>query len=147
MPTTKERKNIRSDINYSTRKAYSLFLKETGRKDITFEMFQSVPVKVHHKMIQKVFSQSYYIRIPKLGVLKLLKIKPVTTSNGRVDWNLFKKTGVVAYHRNTHTQGYMYKVHLYTYGKKYPMMTCFHFKLSREFSKQLAQLIFKNKIK
>jgi hypothetical protein len=147
MPTTKERKNISSDVNYSTQKAYRLFQKETGRKDITYEMFVGIPPKVHSKMIKKIFSQSYYIRIPKLGVLKLLKIKPVTTSNGRVDWNLFKKTGTVAYHRNTHSQGFMYKVHLYTYGKKYPMLTCFHFKLAREHSKQLAQLIFKNKIK
>lgn len=147
MPVVKERKNISSDVNYSNKKAYGLFIKETGRKDITFKMFSGIPEKVHHKMIQKIFTQSYYIRIPKLGVLKLLKIKPVTNSSGRVDWNLFKKTGTIAYHRNTHTQGYMYKVHLYTYGKKYPMLTCFHFKLSRDFSKQLAQLIFKNKIK
>ena len=118
MPITKERKNISSDVNYSTQKAYRLFQKETGRRDITHEMFVGIPPKVHSKMIKKIFSQSYYIRIPKLGVLKLLKIKPVTTSNGRVDWDLFKKTGTVAYHRNTHSQGFMYKVHLYTYGKK-----------------------------
>jgi hypothetical protein len=147
MTIEKERKNISSDINYSTQKAYKQFLKETGREDITYEMFSGVPPKVHAKMIQKIFTQSYYIRIPKLGVLKLLKIKPVTNSSGRVDWNYFKKTGTIAYHRNTHTKGFMYKVHLYTYGKKYPMLTCFHFKLSRDFSKQLAQLIFKNKIK
>lgn len=144
---TTPRNNLVSDVNYSTNTAYRKFIKETGRTDISFETFSKVPEVVHGKMFDKVVTQSYYIRIPKLGVLKLLKVKPVSKSYSRVDWNLYNKTGTLAYHRNAHTQGYMFKIHLYTYGKKYPMLSCFHFNLARNHRRSLAKLILSNKIK
>ena len=143
----KQRKRLASDINYSTSEHYREFIKETGRKDITYKMFSQIPSLVHGRMIEKLYTQSYFIRIPELGSLKLLKVKPITTGEARIDWNYFNKTGERVLRRNSHTNGYMFKFHLYTYGKKHPIYNCFHFYPNRTHKRNMAKLIFQNKIK
>jgi len=146
-PKQKQRKRLASDINCSNKKYYNKFIKETGRTDITYKMFSEIPTLVHGRMIEKLYTQSYFIRIPELGSLKLLKLKPVVTTDARVDWGYFNKTGEKVLRRNSHTGGYMFKLHLYTYGKKVPMYNCFNFYPSRTHKRNMAKLIFQNKIK
>ena len=146
-PKKKQRKNIPSDVNLLSRKNYNKFIKETGRKDITYEMFSSVPEMVHQKMVEKIYTQSYYIKIPELGVLKLFKVKPFSKSGARIDWKHFQKTGERVLNRNSHTNGYMFKVHLYLNHKKNPTLSCFDFHLNRTHKRNLAKLIFNNKVK
>jgi hypothetical protein len=146
-PKNKQRKRLPSDINCSTKAYYKKFIKETGRTDITYEMFSEIPSLVHGRMIEKLYTQSYFIRIPELGSLKLLKVKPLIDGQARIDWDYFQKTGERVYRRNSHTGGYMFKIHLYTYGKKYPIYNCFHFYPSRTHKRNMAKLIFNNKIK
>jgi len=143
----KQRKNLESDVNMLNMSAYRRFLKDTGRKDISYEMFSSIPVLVHEKMINKLYSQSYYIKIPELGVLKLIKIKPFSKNASRVDWNHFRKTGERVLNRNSHTNGYMFKVHLYLNYKRNPILSCFNFMLNRTNKRNLGKLIFNNKVK
>lgn len=145
-PPKRLRKNLNSDVNLHNKKAYTKFIKETGRKDITYEMFSKIPELVHEKMIQKLYTQSYYIKIPELGVLKLFKVKPFVKNGSRINWKHFNETGERVLNRNTHTNGYMFKVHLYTYNKKNSTLSCFDFVLARKHKRHLAKLIFSNKI-
>ena len=75
-PLKKLRKNLASDVNCSNLQNYKKFIKETGRTDITYKMFSEIPSLVHGKIVDKVFTQSYYIKLPELGILKLIKVKP-----------------------------------------------------------------------
>jgi hypothetical protein len=142
----KKYKSYKSDVNYSNRKAYSQFLKETQRSDITYEMFTKIPQMVHERMISKMYSGAYSIRIPKLGLFRLLKVNPFNKSHAIIDWGRYRKTGVWAPYRNTHTDGFMYKVHLYSYVKKSPELGFFKFKLAGRHQRNLAQLIKNNEI-
>ena len=146
-PIKKQRKNIPSDINLHNKKSYNKFIKDTGRKDITYEMFLMVPLTVHEKMVEKIYSQSYYIKIPEFGILKMFKVKPFSKSGARIDWKHYRKTGERFLNRNSHTNGYMFKVHLYLNYKKNPTLSCFDFHLSRRHKRNLAKLIFNNKVK
>lgn len=142
---SKQRKNLNSDVNLSTRKAYNQFIKDTGRTDIPYETFILVPKLVHERMIEKLYSQSYFIKIPELGVLKMFKVKPFVKY--AVDWKRFSETKEIVKLRNTHTNGFLFKVHLYINYKKNPVMSCFTFHLARLHRRNLAKLIFNNKVK
>jgi hypothetical protein len=143
---TKVYKTTRSDSNNTTKKSYKEFVEQTGRSDISYKMFSSIPGLVHEKMINKIYSGRYCIRIPKMGLLKLLKVTSVGEYYKRIDWGRYKQTGVWAPHRNNHTDGFIYKVHLYFYERKYPELSFFRFKLARKQQRRLADLIFNQEI-
>jgi hypothetical protein len=145
-PTKKIYKTTKSDSNNTTKQAYADFLKETGRSDISYKMFSSIPGMVHDKMINKIYSGKYTIRIPKMGLLRLLKVNSVGGYYKRIDWGRYKETGVWAPHRNSHTDGLIYKVHLYFYERKYPELGFFRFKLARKHQRKLASLIFNEEL-
>lgn len=142
---SKQRKNLNSDVNLNTKKAYNQFIKETGKTDIPYEIFTLIPKLVHERMIEKLYSQSYFIKIPDLGVLKMFKVKPFRKY--AVDWKRFSETKEIVKLRNTHTNGFLFKVHLYINYKKNPVMSCFSFYLARAHRRNLAKLIFNNKVK
>jgi hypothetical protein len=142
----KKYKTYRSDVNYSNKKAYNQFLKETKRSDITYEMFSKIPQMVHERMISKMYSGAYSVRIPKLGLFRLLKVAPFGEPHATIDWGRYRKTGIWAPYRNTHTDGYIYKVHLYSYSKKFPELGFFRFRLAIKHQRHLAQLIKNNEI-
>jgi hypothetical protein len=142
-PTYKTRK---SDVNNSTQKAYRQFVKETGRSDISFDVFSKVPALIHEKAINKLFSGHYAIKIPKFGTLRLLKVDPYRDLSLRIDWGRYRKTGEWATHRNTHTNGKMYKVHFYFYQKKHVPLTFFKFSLAVKHQRALAQKIKNNEL-
>lgn len=146
-PLKKLRKNLASDVNCSNLQNYKKFIKETGRTDITYKMFSEIPSLVHGKIVDKVFTQSYYIKMPELGILKLIKVKPYGYRSSTMDWAYYNKTGQVVSKRNTHTNGYIFKFHLYPYIKKKPILSCFDLYFHRTHKRNLAQLIFNNKVK
>jgi hypothetical protein len=143
----KERKNLQSDVNLTTIAAYKRFVKETKRTDISFEVYKKIPDLVHERMLEKLYSQSYYIKVPEFGTIRLIKVKPFKKSEARVDWKHYMKTGERIFIRNSHTNGYMFKIQLYMNYKKNPLLSCFDFYLARNNKKTLASLIFSNKIK
>jgi len=142
----KKYKTYKSDVNYSTKKAYTEFLKETKRSDITYEMFSKIPPLVHEKIVSKLFSGSYSIRMPKLGLFRILKLQPFEKTYSIIDWGRYRKTGVWAPHRNVHSDGHIFKMHLYSYVKKFPELGFFRFKFAVKYQRQLAQLIKNNQI-
>jgi hypothetical protein len=135
-----------SDINCTSNIAYQKFLKDTKRSDITFEMFSKITPLVHEAMIEKIKSGPYAINIPNLGVLKLLKLVPILKGHALIDWGRYNKTKVWAPHRNNHSDGYIYKTHLYTYAKKYPKLSFFDFQVARKHQRELARLIKNNEL-
>lgn len=149
MEVKKQRKvyrGITSDINSSNKKAYKRFLEDTGRSDISYEIFSKIPGKVHEGMIAKMISGNYTIKIPDFGNLKILKVTPKLKSHARIDWGRYNKTGVWAPHRNTHSDGKIYKVHFYTYNKKYVPLGFFKFNLSRANQRLLSSKILNNEL-
>ena len=143
----KSRKRFTSDVNKSNLRAYKQFLKDTGRSDISYEMFSSIPELVNEKMFQKLLKGSYTIKIPKLGILKLIKVKPIKEAKTRIDWGLYNAQNVYAPYRNSHTDGFIYKVHMYFYEKKNPVLSFFKFRLSQKHRRYLAKLIKNNELK
>jgi len=102
---------------------------------------------VHARMVSKIFSGAYCVRIPKLGLFRLLKVLPLGERHELIDWGRYRKTGIWAPYRNTHTDGYIYKVHLYSYTKKFSELGFFKFKLAIKHQRHLAQLIKNNEIR
>jgi hypothetical protein len=143
----KSRKKFISDVNKSNIKAYKQFIKDTGRSDITYETFSSIPEKVNTKMFEKLLTGAYTIKLPKFGILKLIKVKPIKEAKTRIDWGLFNSQNIYAPYRNSHTEGYIYKVHMYFYEKKNPVLSFFKFRLSQKHRRYLAKLIKTNELK
>jgi hypothetical protein len=142
----KKRNTITSDINNSTRTAYRKFVKETGRSDISYEVFGDVVEVMHEKMFEKIQKGIYSIKIPKMGVMKLLRVQALGGPHTKIDWGRYNAQNIWAPHRNNHSDGLIYKVHTYFYEKKYPMLSFFKFKLSQKHRRHLAQLIKNNKL-
>jgi hypothetical protein len=140
-------RNLKSDVHSSNYKSYLKFVKETKRSDITYEMFSQVPQLVHAEMIKKIESGPYAINIPNLGTLRLLKLTPILQKHAMIDWGLYNKTKVWAPYRNNHTDGFIYKFHLYPYSKKFPKLGFFDFQVARKHQRELAQLLKNNELK
>lgn len=140
----KKYKSVQSDVNYTSKAAYKKFVKETGRSDISYQTYVDTITTVHQKAIDKLFSGNYSIKLPDIGLLKLLKLTPTKRLNGRIDWGLYNKTGVWAPFRNTHTDGKIYKAHFYAYHKKYVPLGFFRFQLAEKHQKALAEKIKSN---
>ena len=139
-------KRLSSDVNCNNATAYRKFIKETQRSDISYEMFSKVPELVHEEILRKLKSGPYAILIPKLGVSKLIKVTPYIKGHALIDWGRYNKTKVWAPYRNNHSDGYVYKTHLYTYARKYPNLGLFEFKVIRKYQRDLAQLIKNNEL-
>lgn len=142
----KKRNTITSDVNNSTRVAYRKFIKETGRSDISYEIFVNVIEVMHEKMFEKIQQGIYSIKIPKMGVIKLLRVHGLGKAHTKIDWGRYNAHKIWAPYRNNHTDGLIYKVHAYFYEKKYPMLSFFKFKLSQKHRRHLAQLIKNNEL-
>lgn len=142
----KTRKRLESEVNNSNKEAYKKFVADTGRSEISYELFTDIIKGVNKKMFTKLLEGNFTIKIPKLGILKLLKVKPIKDAKTRIDWNLYNSSNVYASYRNSHTDGYIYKVHLYQYEKKNPVLSFFKFRLSQKNRRYLAQLIKNNEI-
>ena len=102
---------------------------------------------VNTKMFEKLLTGSYSITLPKFGILKLIKVKPIKEAKTRIDWGLYRSQNVYAPYRNSHTDGYIYKVHMYFYDKRNPILSFFKFRLSQTHRRYLAKLIKNNELK
>jgi hypothetical protein len=142
-----QRTRLASDVNSSDIHAYRKFLKETKRSDITYEMFSKIITSVHGEIISKIQAGPYVVKIPGLGTIKLLKVIPKAKPHAMIDWGQYNKTKVWAPYRNAHSNGQVYKIHLYTYMKKYPKLGFFSFHPARVHQRALAQTIKNNDIR
>ena len=140
-PKQKIRRRISNDVNFHDQAAYRLFIKETGRKDIPYELFKQIPISLSEKIIQKVYTRSYLIRIPKLGSYRLIKVKPYVKLR---NYAVSDKKAIL---RNTHTGGYIYKLQMYLHESRNINMGMFRFFPSRKHKRNLAKLILSNKVK
>jgi hypothetical protein len=142
----KKRNRIAADINNTNMVAYRKFLKETGRSDIPYKTFTTIPEVMNELMFEKIKKGNYSVRIPKLGILKLLKVTAMGSEYSKIDWGRYNAEKIWAPYRNSHTNGFIYKVHLYFYEKKNPVLSFFKFKLAQKHRRHLAQLIKNNEV-
>lgn len=143
----KQRNKITADINNSNKEAYKRFVQETGRSDIPYETFVKIPETMNDLMFQKVKKGVYSVKIPKMGLLKLLKVTAKGADYSKIDWGRYNAQNIWAPHRNTHTDGFIYKMHMYFYEKKNPVLSFFRFRLAQKHRRHLAQLIKNNEVK
>lgn len=143
---SKKKLTMKSDVNPTSLKSYKKFLKETGRKDISFEKFGSIVDKMHEKILEKVMTGRYKVRFPKLGLLSLIKVTP-TKLIKKIDWGRYHKDGVYTTFKNYHTDGMMYRIFFYMYERKYPYFGFYNFKLSKANQVRLGHKIKNNEIR
>ena len=142
---TKNRSFV-SDVNPSSREAYSRFVKETGAKDISYDLFKRIIETTNKKILSKAMTGRYGVRLPKLGILKLIKVKP-TKLLKKIDWGRYKKDGVYTTYQNYHTEGYMYRIFFYLYEKKVIPFGFYNFKLARVAQRTITAKIKENEIR
>jgi len=144
----RKEKDTTSDTNYTALAAYELFLKETKRKDISYKEFCGIPKRVHLKLMERLLRGRYAIRFPNLGSIKIVKTENALKEGKHtiINWKLYNETGVKVPYRNTHTNGAVYKFHLYPYYKRIVQFGFYDLKVSNKHKAVLAQSIRENKI-
>lgn len=137
-----------SDTNYLALSAYEMFLKETKRRDITYKEFCGIPKKIHLKLMDRLLRGRYAIRFPNLGSIKVVKTENAIPKGKHtiINWKLYQETGVRVPYRNTHTNGAVYKFHLYPYYKRIVQFGFYDLRVSNKHKAVLAQAIRENKI-
>ena len=137
-----------SDTNYLVLSAYEMFLKETKRRDITYKEFCGIPKKIHLKLMDRLLRGRYAIRFPNLGSIKVVKTENAIPKGKHtiINWKLYQETGVRVPYRNTHTNGAVYKFHLYPYYKRIVQFGFYDLRVSNKHKAVLAQAIRENKI-
>lgn len=142
----KKRNRFHSDVNPSSKASYNEFVKETGNKDISYELFKRIIEGVNTKAVNTAMKGRYGIRFPKLGILKLIKVKP-TKLIKKIDWGRYRKDNVYTTYKNHHTDGYMYRLFFYLYEKKVIPFGFYNFKLARTAQRQMCVMIKENEIR
>jgi len=146
-PRQKE-KDTTSDTNYLVLRAYHKFLKETKRKDITYKQFCAIPKKLHTKLMERLLRGRYTIRIPNLGSIKILKTENAIpeAKHTIINWKVYNETGVRVPYRNSHTNGAVYKFHLYPYSKRIVQFGFYDLRAATKHKLALAKAIRDNKL-
>lgn len=141
-------KDTASDTNYVCLGAYEMFLRETKRKDITYREFCGIPKRIHLKLMERLLRGRYAIRFPNLGSIKVVKTENAIAKGKHtiINWKLYHETGVKVPYRNTHTNGAVYKFHLYPYYKRVVQFGFYDLRVSNKHKSVLAQAIRENKI-
>lgn len=146
-PRQKE-KDTTSDTNYLVLRAYHKFLKETKRKDISYKQFCAIPKKLHTKLMERLLRGRYTIRIPNLGSIKVLKTENAIpeAKHTIINWKVYNETGVRVPYRNSHTNGAVYKFHLYPYSKRIVQFGFYDLRAATKHKLALAKAIRENKL-
>jgi len=141
-------KDTTSDTNFLSWRAYHKFLKETKRKDITYKQFCAIPKKIHIKLIERLLRGRYSLRFPNFGSIKILKTENAIKEGKHtiINWKLYHETGIKVPYRNTHTNGAIYKFHLYPYSKRIVQFGFYDLRMSNRHKTALAKAIRENKI-
>ena len=144
----KKERDTASDTNFVALGAYEMFLKETKRKDITYREFCGIPKKIHLKLMEILLHGIYAIRFPNLGSIKVVKTENAIqkAKHTIINWKLYHETGVKVPYRNTHTNGAVYKFHLYPYYKRIVQFGFYDLRVSNKYKQILAKAIRENKI-
>ena len=146
-PRQKER-DTTSDTNYLALKGYHKFLKETKRKDISYKQFCAIPKKLHNKLMERMMRGRYTIRIPNFGAIRVVKTENAIPEGKHtiINWNLYKETGIKVPYRNSHTNGAVYKFHLYPYSKRVIQYGFYDLRVAAAHKKSLGKAIRENKL-
>jgi hypothetical protein len=146
--TRLKERDTSSDTNYLSLRAYYLFLKETKRKDITYKEFCGIPKKIHLKLMERLLRGRYAVRFPNLGSIKIVKTENALPQGKHtiINWKLYHETGIKVPYRNSHTNGAVYKFHLYPYYKRVIQFGFYDLRMSNKHKAALAQAIRENKI-
>lgn len=146
-PRQKER-DTTSDTNYLALRAYHKFLKETKRKDISYKQFCAIPKKIHNKLMERVLRGRYTIRIPNFGAVRVIKTENALpeAKHTITNWKVYKETGIRVPYRNSHTNGAVYKFHLYPYSKRVVQFGFYDLRVATVHKKALSRVIKDNKL-
>lgn len=146
--TRLKERDTSSDTNYLSLRAYYLFLKETKRKDITYKEFCGIPKRIHLKLMERLLRGRYAVRFPNLGSIKIVKTENALPQGKHtiINWKLYHETGIKVPYRNSHTNGAVYKFHLYPYYKRVIQFGFYDLRMSNKHKAALAQAIRENKI-
>lgn len=136
------------DTNFLSLRAYNLFIKETKRKDISYKQFCAIPKKIHLKLVERLLKGRYSLRFPNFGSIKIVKTEHAIkeAKHTITNWKLYKETGIKVPYRNSHTDGAVYKFHLYPYSKRIVEFGFYDLRMSNKHKASLAQAIRENKI-
>jgi hypothetical protein len=137
-----------SDTNFLTLRSYHKFLKETKRKDISYKQFCAIPKKLHIKLMERLLRGRYTIRIPNFGSVKVVKTDNAIpeAKHTITNWKYYKETGIRVPYRNSHTNGAVYKFHLYPYFKRVIQFGFYDLRIATQHKKALFKAIKDNKI-
>jgi hypothetical protein len=134
-------------FSFSNKAAYERFIRETGRKDITYKEFIAIPKAVNKSIREKIASGLYAVRFPKFGLLKVIGTVPYSSQSdkpGRIktrpDWAHYNKTKEMRRVPVGDMDGKVYRAYFYPYYRQFPVLGFFTFKTGLE----LRQLITKN---
>lgn len=144
--TNLKRKSLTSDVHLTSMGMYKEFVADTGRSDISFDLYKQSIFKVNEKIMEKVTTGRYSVRFPKLGKLAMISVIP-TKLIRKIDWGRYHKDGVYTTFKNHHSDGLMYRVFFYLYEKKVPQFGFYNFKLSRNHQVALSVKILNNEIR
>ena len=141
-------KDTSSDTNFLSWRAYHKFLKDTKRKDITYKQFCAIPKKIHNKLVERLLRGRYSLRFPNFGSIKIVKTENAIKEGKHTitNWKLYHETGIKVPYRNTHTNGAIYKFHLYPYSKRIVQFGFYDLRMSNKHKAALATAIKENKI-
>lgn len=141
-------KDTTSDTNFLTLRSYHKFLKETKRKDITYKQFCAIPKKIHFKLVERLLRGRYSLRFPNFGSIKIVKTENAIKEGKYTitNWKVYHETGIRVPYRNTHTDGAVYKFHLYPYSKRIVQFGFYDLRMSNKHKSALAEAIRNNKI-
>lgn len=121
---------------------YSIFLKETGRKDIPKTLRGKVIKRIHTLAMEKLFEGNYNIKFTGLGLLTLHE----THNKKAIDRRESVIQGKEVLHRNTHSDGIIYKIRLHTQQGHIPNLRMYSFRAMRNHKRRLCQVIKNNEL-
>jgi len=98
--------------------------------------------------MERLLRGRYTIRIPNFGSVKVVKTDNAIpeAKHTIINWKYFNETGIRVPYRNSHTNGAVYKFHLYPYFKRVIQFGFYDLRVATQHKKALYKAIKDNKI-
>lgn len=140
-------------FTFGNKKAYERFIHETGRTDITYKEFKSIPPTVNKLIREKIATGRFAVRFPKFGLLKVIGTIPYSSQPGksgkvktRPDWEHYNKTKEMRRVPIGDIEGKVYRAYFYPYYRQFPVLGFFTFKTSAYLKKLITYNVRNNKM-
>lgn len=133
------RKDNWSDTNYLVYRAYFLFRKETGIRNITFKQFCQIPRRIHNKLLDRCLQGRYSARVPNLGVTRVVRFKAKEGQHVIPDWVAFRETGVFTTKRLRSTSEGRHSFVTSMYSERNPEFRLYSFHISDTYRIKLSK--------